>query len=157
MAVDIVVTERVRFAAGAPVADGGSEAVLADLAHRLATVPQIMQVVVIGHATPTGDPDADFRLSLARAIGVWQDLVSRGVQPDRVSLAARGGVDGLGDVVEFDVIDAAEGASLYRHGSTERHGVSPWTGDALPWTSPVVYTSAPCHGHDELPSEPGDR
>lgn len=130
----LLVIDRIAFPEGDFVLDATSSPLLGNLTDILTLHPEVMHLVVIGHAAPTSDPDVDFRLSLARSLAVWKALLTRGVHPNRVSMEARGAADGLGDFVEFDLIDEGECGVGFRDGWAKRQPVNPWTLEALPWT-----------------------
>ncbi len=74
-----------RFAVGSFVLDSQSKDKLASL------VPLIAQyagrVEIAGHTDNTGDPDANQRLSLARAAGVRDELIRHGIAPAQLRIA----------------------------------------------------------------------
>ena len=75
--------------------------------------PDLLHVVIEGHASAEGSHRFNYNLSYARARSVWEALVEAGVHPDRLSTRGMGEVDpGEGSVeanrrVEFHVVARA--------------------------------------------------
>lgn len=90
--VRVIELDSVRFGAGSDVVSADHAAQLDRVAVVLDALPQV-DVLVIGHSDQRGDEAANYRLSVERAQSVVDHLVSRGVEPSRLSARAVGEAD----------------------------------------------------------------
>jgi outer membrane protein OmpA-like peptidoglycan-associated protein len=79
-----------------------SEGILEQVARILQTTPEIVHVVIVGHASNEGTFEVNYMLSLTRAASVYEELLERGVHPDRLSVRAMGEVTPSGVSAEDD-------------------------------------------------------
>lgn len=79
-----------------------SEQALNDLYMYLARNPQV-RIKIVGHTDSVGKDDANQKLSDGRANAVMQDLIERGIAPDRLQ------AEGRGETQPIDTNDTEEG------------------------------------------------
>jgi outer membrane protein OmpA-like peptidoglycan-associated protein len=82
----------IQFYAGTAGIVPESLPILEQVAQILATTPEIVHVVIVGHASSEGSYAVNYQLSLARAVAVYERLLASGVHPDRLSVRAMGEV-----------------------------------------------------------------
>ncbi|MEZ4234707.1 MAG: OmpA family protein [Myxococcota bacterium] len=86
----------INFAVGSDEILPESQGILEQVANILQTTPEIVHVVIVGHASNEGTFEVNYKLSLARAASVYEALLARGVHPDRLSVRAMGEVTPVG-------------------------------------------------------------
>jgi outer membrane protein OmpA-like peptidoglycan-associated protein len=96
---------------------------LDEVATLLVRQPRITQLLLVGHASPDGDGEHNYALSLARADAVFRALIVLGVQPSRLSVRAGGETRGQ------DPGDAR------RVGFFVVRRLDAWEGDAPRWSA----------------------
>lgn len=69
---------------------------LTAIAKGLGTQARILDVIIEGHASVEGDPNANWALSQARATAVYRHLVDAGISPARLALRGLGEADRRG-------------------------------------------------------------
>lgn len=128
----IIIRDPVRFAVGTARILPMSLPILDAVARTMLEHPEILELVIEGHASNEGEFGENFVLSMARATTVFQSLIERGVDAQRLALR------GLGEVapasedqvynrrVVFHIVQRA------RSGETKPEPVLtpvPWTGE----------------------------
>lgn len=109
--------------------------------------PEVLHVVIEGHASEEGSYLYNYHLSLRRSIAIFRALVDMGVHPARLSCRGMGEVvpvaEGADETalaanrrVVFHIVRRLEPGEPYPDWGTERR--VPWTGAAEPWSAPVV-------------------
>ncbi|MBT6830620.1 MAG: OmpA family protein [Rhodospirillaceae bacterium] len=80
---------RVQFTHDSAVLDGAANEIL-DAGAALARDTAIEEVFVQGHADRSGLSEHNLRLSMRRALAVWEQLIARGVSPHKIWIGPRG-------------------------------------------------------------------
>lgn len=107
----IVIREPIQFELGTADMKSVSRPVMAAVAQMFREHPEILEVVIEGHASNEGPFQANYDLSLSRAMAVYQLLVDAGIDAQRVSVRALGevvprGADPAGNRrVEFHITE----------------------------------------------------
>jgi len=132
----IEIKDPIQFQVDADLILPVSMPILSQVADLLNTYPQILQLVIVGHASEEGSYTHNYSLSLNRAVSILERLVEAGVHPDRLS------VRGMGEVQP--VVEGSDEAALAKNRRVEfrvaklRKGDEPQPVypkiDQLPWT-----------------------
>lgn len=139
----IVIRDPIQFEFGKDIVLPVSLPILDQVAKILEDHPELLHVVIEGHASEEGSYIYNYDLSLRRANAIWRELVARGVHPDRLSTRSMGEVEpidlGTDEAalaknrrVVFQIINRWEPGDPEPVYST--HVRQPWTGDPQPIT-----------------------
>ena len=99
---EVFIVKNLHFATNKTRILSRSEEALNDLYMYLARNPQV-RIKIIGHTDSVGKDDANQKLSDGRANAVMQDLIERGIAPDRLQ------AEGRGETQPIDTNDTEEG------------------------------------------------
>lgn len=148
----IVVTEPILFFVNTAHLKPESEPAMVSIADVLAKTPAIGHLVVEGHASAEGSFAHNYDLSARRARSIWEDLLEKGVHPDRISYRGLGEVapssSRAGDVVVEDD-RRVEFRILFMTKPLEG-GPSHAETAPLPWTGETVVTPRATWSPDEI-------
>lgn len=97
---EVELRDPIRFEVGTADILPESEDILEQVARILATTPEIVHVVIVGHASNEGSFEVNYALSLERAAAVYEALLLRGIHPDRLSVRAMGEITPVGTGAE---------------------------------------------------------
>ncbi len=89
----IIIRDPIQFEFGKDVILPVSLPTLEQVAQIMAEHPEILHIVIEGHASEEGSFYYNYDLSLRRANAIWRELVVRGVHPSRMSTRSMGEVD----------------------------------------------------------------
>ncbi len=88
----IVIRDPIQFELGTDVVLPVSLPTIDQVAKILLENPQILHLVIEGHASEEGSYIYNYNLALLRANSIWRELMKRGVHPDRISARSMGEV-----------------------------------------------------------------
>ncbi len=80
---------RIQFTHDSAALDGSANEIL-DAGAALARGTEIEEIYVEGHADRSGLSEHNLRLSMRRALAVWDQLIARGVSPHKIWIGPRG-------------------------------------------------------------------
>lgn len=121
----IVIRDPIQFELATDVVLPVSQPTLDSVAKILLEHPEILHVVIEGHASEEGSFLYNYELSLKRANSIWRELVRRGVHPTRLSARA------MGEVLPINL--GTDEASLAQNRRVVFHIVTWWhPGDPKP-------------------------
>ncbi len=130
----IVIRDPIQFDLGTANILPGSQPVLQAVARTLKDHPEILQVVIEGHASDEGPYDANYELSMQRAATIYKLLVEAGIDAQRLSIRALGKVvpkssnPAENRRVEFHITDQADADDT---AVAPTHTPVPWTGEKV--------------------------
>lgn len=152
---EIVIREPIQFELGTAKILPESIPTLHYVAGLLAAEPDILHLLVEGHASEEGSHAYNFRLSLERALAIYEELVRAGVHPDRMSVRgmgevvpARGGAEEAALAANRRVVFA-----IVRQRRADETAPA-WRSDVkIPWTgeAATVISAAPTAPADPAP------
>ncbi|MEN0065595.1 MAG: OmpA family protein [Myxococcota bacterium] len=93
----VEIRDPIKFKVGTDRVLDESQPILDAVHEILETTPEIIHVVVVGHASNEGSYEVNYALSLERANAVFEELLRRGVHPDRLSVRAMGEISPVGE------------------------------------------------------------
>ena len=99
---EVFIVKNLHFATNKTRILSRSEQALQDLYMYLARNPQV-RVKIVGHTDNVGKDEANQKLSDGRANAVMQDLIERGIAPERLQ------AEGRGETQPIDTNDTEEG------------------------------------------------
>jgi outer membrane protein OmpA-like peptidoglycan-associated protein len=105
---EVELRDPIRFQVGTAEILPESEGILEQVVAILASTPEIVHVVIVGHASNEGSFEVNYALSLDRAVSVYEALLQRGVHPDRLSVRAMGEVTPVGTTESEDIARRVE-------------------------------------------------
>ncbi len=88
-AVQLTVADTVLFPTGRADVDDQYEPLI-DMAVEILDARELVTLEVIGHTDDVGDEETNLRLSIARAEATKEQIVARGVEPNRIATEGRG-------------------------------------------------------------------
>ncbi len=169
-AEQIVIRDPIQFELGTDVILAESEPTLRAIAKVLGDNPQILDVVIEGHASEEGSFIYNYNLSLTRALAINRRLVEVGVHPARLSCRGMGETRPIASVAGGMTPEQAEAAlalnrrvvfhivrQLQPGQKWPEYGTTvtvPWTGEArpapaLPPPPPLPEPKKPANEDDE--------
>jgi len=86
----VEIRDPIKFKVGTAKVLDESQPILDAVHDLLETTPEIIHLVIVGHASNEGSFEVNYALSLERAVSVFEELLRRGVHPDRLSVRAMG-------------------------------------------------------------------
>jgi outer membrane protein OmpA-like peptidoglycan-associated protein len=86
----ITIPEQIQFKRGSAVIEKKSYPLLDEIAKKVRENPQVGRIRIEGHCDKSGTPDANQRLSQARAESVRRYLIGKGVRPTRLQAVGYG-------------------------------------------------------------------
>ncbi|MEO0602899.1 MAG: OmpA family protein [Myxococcota bacterium] len=95
----VEIRDPIKFKVGTAKVLDESAAVLDAVDELLEVTPEILHLVIVGHASNEGSYEVNYALSLERAVSVFEELLRRGVHPDRLSVRAMGEIQPVGAVI----------------------------------------------------------
>lgn len=151
----IVIRDPIQFEFGTDRILPVSMPTLQAVAALMETHPEMLEVVIEGHASDEGSYEYNYKLSLSRAIAIFAALVDVGVHPRRLSCRAMGEVQpvsaGTDEVslaanrrVNFHIVRWLQPGELYPNYGTEMR--VPWTGETRPVPPPPARPAGAAPG-----------
>ncbi len=135
---EIEIRDPIKFKVGTDKVLDESQPILDAVTELLEVTPEILHLVIVGHASNEGSYEVNYALSLERAVSVFEELLRRGVHPDRLSVRAMGEIQPVGSQisdadarrVEFRITRAAgAGETLPTYNNIDK---LPFNGDPRP-------------------------
>jgi outer membrane protein OmpA-like peptidoglycan-associated protein len=121
----IIIRDPIQFEFGTDVILPISQPTLDQVAQILQQHPELLHIVIEGHASEEGSYLYNYELSLKRANAIWRALVLRGVHPSRLSTRA------MGEVQPVNL--GTDEASLAENRRVVFHIIKRWfPGDPIP-------------------------
>lgn len=156
VAQEIVIRDPIQFGRGTDRILPESDSTLAAIAKVMAEHPEVLQLVIEGHASDEGTYNYNYELSVKRALAVFRALVEAGVHPDRLSCR------GVGEVApaaagETESALATNRRVIFRIARQWVPG-EPFPGWSdtvrLPWTGETARVQPPPEGFGAPPPPP---
>jgi len=98
----VEIRDPIKFKVGTDKVLEESQPILDAVQEILETNPEIIHLAIVGHASNEGSYEVNYALSLERAVSVYEELLRRGVHPDRLSVRPMGEIVPVGESADTE-------------------------------------------------------